>query len=171
MTTTPTTRLIDPFNGPVEIGLRTLVVLADAFPRSYEVQSLVVFDYLLVHSDDIEGGPPGVHPKTPHRGGELLVRREALQRGLLLFESRNLVIKVFRDDGISYSATDSAALFLDAITAPYIEKLRNRATWLIERFGEMQEEEIRELARANIDKWGAEFTSESLLWIDEQVIR
>jgi hypothetical protein len=56
---------VSPFNGPVEIGLRALCVLTTAFPTEYALQRLVVFDYFLVHSDDIEGGPEGLHPRTP----------------------------------------------------------------------------------------------------------
>ena len=47
--------VVEPFNGPVEIGLRALCVLTTAFPAAYALQQLVVFDYFLVHSDDIEG--------------------------------------------------------------------------------------------------------------------
>ena len=75
MTTEEKKRFIAPFNGPVEIGLRALAVLNDAYPVVYSLQRLVVFDYLIVHSDDVLGGPSGLHPQTPRRGGELLVRR------------------------------------------------------------------------------------------------
>ena len=75
VTTETPTHIVSPFNGPVEIGLRALCVLTTAFPAAYALQRLVVFDYFLVHSDDIEGGPEGLHPRTPHRGGEILVRR------------------------------------------------------------------------------------------------
>ena len=57
-----------PFNGPVEIGLRALALLNEAFPACYSMQRLVVFDYLVVHSDDMPGGPTGLHPKTPYAG-------------------------------------------------------------------------------------------------------
>ena len=95
MTTETPTHVVSPFNGPVEIGLRALCVLTTAFPAAYALQRLVVFDYLLVHSDDIEGGPEGLHPRTPHRGGEILVRRGVIQDGLTLYESRGLIERVY----------------------------------------------------------------------------
>jgi hypothetical protein len=55
--------LTAPFNSAVEIGLRSLCLLTAAFPAAYSLQRLVVFDYLLVHSDDMPGGPPGLHPQ------------------------------------------------------------------------------------------------------------
>jgi len=83
-------RFIAPFNGPIEIGLRAISILNDAYPSGYSLQRLIIFDYLSVHSDDISGGPTGLHPKTPHRSGELLVRRDVLQKGLLLYMGRGL---------------------------------------------------------------------------------
>lgn len=43
-----------PFNGAVEIGLRALTVLNEAFPGDYSLQRLVVFDYLVVRSIKIK---------------------------------------------------------------------------------------------------------------------
>ena len=109
------TRFIAPFYGPVEIGLRALAVLNDAYPDAYSLQRLVVFDYLIVHSDDVPDGPSGLHPKTPHRGGELLVRRGTLQEGLLLYQSRGLVERRYENSGVFFAATDRSAAFLDVL--------------------------------------------------------
>ena len=48
---------IVPFNSAVEVGLRTLIVLDASYPNTSSLGRLVVFDYLLVHSDDVDGGP------------------------------------------------------------------------------------------------------------------
>ena len=104
MTTETPTHIVSPFNGPVEIGLRALCVLTTAFPAAYALQRLVVFDYFLVHSDDIEGGPEGLHPRTPHRGGEILVRRGAIQDGLTLYGSRGLIERVYKGGGIFFAS-------------------------------------------------------------------
>jgi hypothetical protein len=154
---------IPPFNGPVEIGLRALCVLTAAYPAAYSVQHLVVFDYLLVHSDDMPGGPEGLHPQTPFRGGELLVRRGVLQAGLALFESRGLIERAYRDGGIYFSATDAAAGFLDSLSTAYVTGLRQRADWLVEGYGPLEEDELNAMVRERIGTWGAEFTMESVL--------
>ena len=157
-----------PFNGPVEIGLRALSVLTAAFPTAYELQRLVVFDYLLVHSDDMPGGPVGLHPKTPHRGGEILVRRGVLQDGLALYESRGLIRCAYQEGGIFFSATDRSAGFLDALSSSYLEGLRARADWVVENFGLLDEVELDALVRERIGTWGAEFAMESVLWAEER---
>ncbi len=158
---------ISPFNGPVEIGLRALCVLTTAFPAAYALQRLVVFDYFLVHSDDIDGGPEGLHPRTPHRGGEILVRRGVIQDGLTLYESRGLIERVYKDGGIFYAATDKSADFLDTLSTEYLAGLRERADWVVDSFGAFDDAELDAIVRDRIGTWGAEFSMESVLWTEE----
>lgn len=158
---------VSPFNGPVEIGLRALCVLTTAFPIAYALQRLVVFDYFLVHSDDIEGGPEGLHPQTPHRGGEILVRRGVLQDGLTLYESRGLIERVYKDGGIYFGATDKSADFLDTLSTEYLKGLRERADWVVDRFGPLDDAELDAMVRDSIGTWGAEFSMESVLWTED----
>ena len=156
-----------PFNGPIEIGLRALCVLTTAFPTAYALQRLVVFDYFLVHSDDIEGGPEGLHPRTPHRGGEILVRRGVLQDGLTLYESRGLIERVYKDGGIFFAATDRSADFLDTLSTEYLKALRERSEWVVDSFGLLADGELDAMVRERIGTWGAEFSMESVLWTEE----
>lgn len=156
-----------PFNGAVEIGLRSLCVLTTAYPSSYSLQRLVVFDYLLVHSDDMPGGPSGLHPQTPQRGGEILVRRGVLQEGLLLYQSRGLIERLYQDGGVFFSATDRSAAFLDALSTEYVVGLRERATWVVDSFGLLADVELDSMVRERIGNWGAEFVLESVLWAEE----
>lgn len=155
-----------PFNGAVEIGLRSLCVLTAAYPSSYSLQRLVIFDYLLVHSDDIPGGPAGLHPQTPHRGGEILVRRGVLQDGLLLYQSRGLIERIY-NDGVFFAATDRSGGFLDALSTGYVAGLRQRADWVVDSLGPLNDVEIDAIVRERIGKWGAEFTMQSVLWAEE----
>jgi hypothetical protein len=158
---------ISPFNGPLELGLRALCVLTTAFPDEYALQRLVIFDYLLVHSDDIEGGPEGLHPQTPHRGGEILVRRGLLQAGLTLYESRGLIELAYKDGGIFFAATDKSADYLDTLSTEYLKGLRERADWVVHNFGLLDDAELETMVRERIGMWGAEFLMESVLWTEE----
>jgi len=155
---------VAPFNGPVEVGLRALAVLNDAYPDAYSLQKLIIFDYLIVHSDDIPGGPLGLHPQTPHRGGELLVRRSVLQEGLLLYQSRNLINQQYRHSGISFVATERSAAFLDVLCTEYAADLRKRAAWLVDFFDQITDADLEEMVNDKIGEWGAEFEMESVLW-------
>jgi len=164
MTAEEKRRYVEPFNGPVEIGLRALAVLNDAFPTAYSLQRLVILDYLVVHSDDVPGGPTGLHPKTPHRSGELLVRRKSLQEGLLLYQSRGLVEQRYEETGVFFAATERSAGFLEALSTEYLIALRERAAWLVDSFGQLPDTELEQMVREHRGEWGAEFTMESVLW-------
>lgn len=167
MTTEIPTHFVSPFNGPVEIGLRALCVLTTAFPAAYALQRLVIFDYFLVHSDDIDGGPEGMHPRTPHRGGEILVRRGVIQDGLTLYESRGLIERVYKNGGIFFAATDKSADFLDTLSTEYLTGLRERADWVVESFNALDDTDLGMMVRERIGTWGAEFSMESVLWTEE----
>lgn len=159
--------LAAPFNGAVEIGLRSLSVLTVAYPSLYSLQRLVVFDYLVVHSDDMPDGPSGLHPQTPYRGAEILVRRGVLQEGLLLYQSRGLIERRYEDGGVYFSATDRSAAFLDALNSEYVRDLRERANWVVEGFGQLGDQQLDSIVREYIGQWGAEFSLESVLWAED----
>jgi hypothetical protein len=152
------------FNTPTEIGLRATVALLEIYPERASLQRLIVFDYLLVHSDDIPDGPQGLHPKTPYRSGELLVRRDTLQRGLYLFMSRGLVTGSYAPEGLLYEASELTASFIDALDSVYTIELRARANWVANRFTGFSDQDLEGYASEHLGQWGAEFESESLLW-------
>lgn len=158
---------LPPFNGPIEIGLRALSLLSEAFPAQYSLQRLVVSDYLLVHSDDLPGGPPGLHPQTPHRGGELLVRRAVLEQGLMLYQSRGLLERHYTEVGVMFAATERTAGFLDALSSGYAAELRDRAAWLVSLFGDVSDSELLQIANSQVGEWGAEFAMESVLKVED----
>ena len=169
MTATQTTRFTEPYNDPIEIGLRAVAILCESYPATMSLQRLVIFDYLIIHSDDIPNGPVGLHPKTPHRSSELLVRRQVLQEGIKLFQSRGLVAQLYTSEGILFSATEQSAAFLDAMRSPYALELRKRAVWLLETLGQLTDNDLETLARKHICEWGAEFAMESILWMEDTI--
>jgi len=156
------------FNSPVEVGLRSLVLLTDLFPDACTLDRLVILDYFVIHSDDLPHGPQGLHPQTPHRSGELLVRRNAIQAGLMLFYSRGLIEIQYHVRGILYAATETSSSFLDSIDAEYVSGLRDRSAWLHSTFGDIPDAELRSMVQGNIGVWGAEFEMESVLHLEDQ---
>lgn len=144
------------FNKPLETGVRSLAILEAAFPASYDLQRLVELDYLVVHSGDA-GGPSSLHAALPMRAGELLVRRELIEKGLMLMMSRGLVERLPDQNGIVYRAGENAAPYLSALTAPYTIKLRERAAWAVAHFEAASTEEIRSITQRFFEKWSSQF--------------
>jgi hypothetical protein len=144
------------FNGPLEAGVRSVALLCAAFPRSYDLQRLIAFDYLLVHTGDI-GGPDSLHPPAPLQSAELLVRRRLIERALLLMMTRDLVRREARSDGIRYSAGESAMPYMEALQTDYLRALKQRAAWLVGALGDHTEAQFRQVMRRFFDRWVEEF--------------
>jgi hypothetical protein len=151
-------KLLTPFNSPLETGVRSLSILEAAYPRSFDLQRLIELDYLVVHSGDADG-PESLHVPLPQRAGELLVRRELIDKGLLLMMSRGLIERTATTTGIEYRAGEKAAPYLASITAPYIVKLRVRAAWAIKTFGDMSTAAIRSITQQFFERWSSQFQS------------
>ena len=144
------------FNGPLEAGIRSVALLGAAYPQTYDLQRLVAFDYLLVHTGDI-GGPESLHPPTPLHSAELLVRRKLVEEAVMLMMTRDLVVREITDEGIKYGAGENAATFLSSLTTDYLQSLKERASWLVEFLGDYADEQFRAVMRRFFDDWVEEF--------------
>ena len=144
------------FNGALEAGVRAVALLAAAHPYSFDLQRLIAFDYLLVHTGDV-GGPLSLHPPAPLHSAELLVRRKLVEEALLLMMTRDLVQREVSAEGIRYRAGENATPFLQALQSGYIGALKDRAEWLVGEFGALSNTEFRALMRRFFDRWVEEF--------------
>jgi hypothetical protein len=145
-----------PFNSPLETGIRALAILTAVFPKSLDLQYLVFFDYLTVHSGDVEG-PESLHAPLPLRSGELTVRRKLIERGLFLMISRGLVQHLSTSNGFQYTVTDNAGAFLSMLSSRYISKLKERAEWVAENYGESTSEELKAVEQRFFQEWSTQF--------------
>lgn len=122
---------MNPLNSSLEVGLRALVVLAETFPRRLDVAQLVYLDHALLHSGDLQDGPPSLHPDLPVGPGELGLRRRLIEEGLVVLIRAGLADMVTTEAGFLYGATEEASSFLDVLEAPYLGLLKERAEWLV----------------------------------------
>lgn len=154
--TTPDRRIITPFNSPLETGIRSVAILVAAYPRTFDLQRLVAFDYLVVHTGDI-GGPDSLHPALPRRSTELLVRRGLVERGILVMIGRGLIRRETTAQGIYYRAGEFADTFLESLVSPYLLLLRERASWVANSFGAMEQDTFRDTLSSVFGQWIEEF--------------
>lgn len=145
-----------PFNSALETGLRSVSLLVAAYPRSFDLQRLVNFDHLVVHTGDV-GGPTSLHAAVPMRTAELLVRRGLVERGLLLMVSRGLADRKVEQSGIAYAAGEVADTFLSSLTSRYIHTLKERSEWVVQEFGNLTETELKACIGEYFDQWIEQF--------------
>lgn len=161
---TTASRVSAVFNSPIESATRIGFLLAEAFPLSLDMQQLVHFDFLVVHTSDA-GGPKSLHPALPHRSGEWVVRRTFVQDGLHALARKGLAaVDLGRGDGVRFIATDGLSPFLRLLRSAYALELGIRARWVTDTFGGWTEERLRALIEENIAKWGGEFELEASAW-------
>lgn len=146
----------NPFNSSLETGVRSLTILAAAYPSSFDLQRLVEMDYLVVHSGDVEG-PHSLHAPLPLRAGELLVRRGLIEKGLVLMMSRGLIQRLTGDKGFTYIAGEAANPFLSSLSSHYSKCLIERAKWATKKFENTPTENIRLITHKFFEEWASEF--------------
>ncbi|MFV9275912.1 ABC-three component system middle component 2 [Klebsiella oxytoca] len=146
-----------PFNSPLEYGFRVLFILYAASDIAMDLQRIVSYDYLIVHTSDVQGGPKSLHPAVPHRGAELLVKRSSIQAGLNLMLSRELLEVVFSPEGILYQASELTGKFIQLLVSPYASELTERALWVTKQFRHFSNDELASFMAQNVGRWGSEF--------------
>ncbi|AYG61482.1 hypothetical protein CCGE525_15095 [Rhizobium jaguaris] len=140
-----------------------LFVLSASRPSSYDVQRLISYDYLLVHSGDAADEHGSLHPAVPNRGNEWVVKRDVVQAGLHLMFARELLEKRLTGQGILFSGTDLTTAFVNLLETPYAEALRERAAWLATTFDPYSDAELQQFMTSRVGVWGAEFETMSAI--------
>lgn len=155
---------IHPFNSTLETAIRALVVLEAFHPRRCDLLEMTWLDHLVVHTGDLDGAdvPASLHPDLPNRAGELLVRRQLVEKGLRLMQQVHLVELFETEDGIAFGASEEAPTYLDLLQTPYSRALKERAKWMAKRFASMQSSEMRSLIEGRIGRWTADFRIEEM---------
>ena len=150
----------DLFNGALETGVRSVVILEMAHPRGFDLTQLTWLDHLVVHTADLDG-PGSLHPNVPQRNGELLVRRSLVEQGLTLMQRLHLIEVKFTSEGIVYVACEQAAPFVRLIRSEYGQTLKKRAKWLLEYFADRGSEHLHDVITKKIGRWAIEFQSDT----------
>jgi hypothetical protein len=143
------------FNTPLEAGVRALLIL-DAFaPRAFDLASMSLLDYYIVHTGDA-GGPASLHPEINARAGEYFVRRHLVEEGLLLMARASLVEQVFTGSGIAFRAHETATAMIDLFGSAYNRRLAEAAQWLALEAADQGVDVFIQGLKDGLDRWSHE---------------
>lgn len=145
-----------PLNGPLEVAVRVLMVLVEAFPERLDLNRLVLLDHGLLHSADLDG-PESLHPPIPIRAGELGMKRELVQGGVEVLLRSGLAQMETQLDGIRFWASENAEGFSRLLQTEYARALSSRASWVVSHFSDLSDSEMREAMRSVSGHWAEEF--------------
>lgn len=149
---------MNPLNSPLEVGMRTLVLLTAAFPEPLDVAELVYLDHVMLHSGELNG-PSSLHPSLPAGPGELAMRRHLIEQGLVVLMRAGLADVEPSEGGLLYRASEEGPGFVDILEAPYVAALKDRAAWVIGAQSSAQLD-VRAATRAITDRWARDFDSQ-----------
>lgn len=144
------------FNTPIEVGLRLLFVIKFS-NKSLDLQRLIYYNYILIHSSDIPNAPKSLHPDFPNRSCEIYVTRNIIQKGLLLLVKKGLVEMVYSKKGIQYKSNKLSDAFLIQFESAYASELLKRASWVSKQFDSFTDKQLSDYINENVGVWGSEF--------------
>src|ERR1700722_9172981 len=142
--------LESPLNGPLEVGIRVLMILTEAFPTELDVNQLVLLDHFVLHSGDV-GGPESLHPALPIRAGEIAVKRDTIEAGIDLLVRLDLANLTAGRNGVRFQAGDGALHFVAVLGSSYASGLRERVAWVLAAFSDLSETALRQHTTAVFD--------------------
>jgi len=149
------------FNTPIEISLRLLLIISTNGESGISLDRLLIYDYLILNSGDIEDAPASLHPALPSRSSQLLVKRELVQKALQILSSKELLKIKFSKKGILYCPTKLSLPFIKYFESEYFLELNIRVKWVVEKFNTKTNKQLDNYINSNLSKWGSEFISES----------
>lgn len=143
------------FNTPLEAGVRAVLIL-DAFaPEEFDLATMSLLDYYIVHTGDVDG-PPSLHPELNARAGEYFVRRHLVEGGLLLMARASLVEQVFTSRGIAFRAHETATAMTDLLGSTYNRRLAQAARWLSDEAAAQGIEPFLRRLKDGLERWSHE---------------
>lgn len=148
---------ISAFNSPLEVALRLLFIFNNS-KRSFDLQRLIYYNYLLIHSSDIPNAPTSIHADLPRRSCEMLVNRKVIQKALTILLSRGLIDVIYLKNGIEYKKNNNTELFTNYFDSAYSKQLQERSQWLSAEFDKLDDKKLSKLMDSNLGKWGSEFS-------------
>lgn len=157
----------EPFNSAIEIGLRAVTLLVSLHPNSYSLNDLIILDYFLVYSKDLLNDFDSLHPQVPFRSGELIVKRDRLEKGLSLYMHKGLVELNMTNEGFKYSASESSRYFLDLLNNHYTINLIERAELLSNQIDGVSKTKLKNFFEKNLTKLGFDTFNETHLIKDQ----
>lgn len=147
------------FNSPFELGLR-MVYLLSSLREGADLQKLVLLDYAIIYSGDLNG-PESLHTPVPYRGGELMSRRELIEQGLYLMSTRGLVDARIEDTGIIYLPGPHARGLVGLLTSKYFLELEERCKWAASHYAGVDSDALTIEFALRGHLWGAELDAEN----------
>lgn len=152
------TNNINIFNNPVEISLRILLLLNININNKFNIEKLTYFDYLMIHSGDLDNAPNSILPNSPYRFFEFNVNKEKISQSVEFLWRKGLVNISYNANGIFYQANRLTNLFVKTLHNELCEQLKYTASWVVDNFYEYSESDLNKLFYSKLKSKSIDFS-------------
>ncbi len=149
------------FNSSLEIALRLLIII-NLSDKGISRDRLNIYDYLILNTGDIADAPNSLHPALPARSTQLFIKHHKIKEALNILLSKELIIIEPSVKGFLYKKSDITAHVIQYFKSNYYNELILRVLWILDNFNSYTDDQLKSFISKNLEKWGSEFTSESL---------
>jgi len=140
------------YNNEYEIAIRSLMII-NKYENGIDIDSLIILDYLSLHSNVFDKELISLHPDNPFFGIELFSKRNLIKKSINLLLQKGLIHINYSDIGILYVASDAVNYFLSYFDGDYYNKLELNINEVIARFKNFSREELESYVYRNIELW------------------
>lgn len=144
------------YNTPLEVGLRTLIILDKIGETGADIEKIMYIDYLSLNTKDI-GGEESIHAPIPNRSLQVYARKKLIQKGLTILASKELIKLNIDSSGFIYRINEVGKKFLEYFSSSYFIELTERVKWVIDKFGHNTSVELRVFINKKMKDWSSEF--------------
>lgn len=144
-------------NNSIEISLRILV-LFNELEKSIDLQRVIYYDYALLHSADFDKNQKSLHPPSPFRKEELVVKNNSIKEALSILCQKQLINIEYNNEGIFYKKNDLTPLLIQHLKSDYVAQLRCKSKWINATFNNYEDQELLKYFDDTIGKWNSEFS-------------
>ena len=114
------------YNNEYEIAIRSLIII-NKYENGIDIDSLIILDYLSLHSNVFDKELISLHPDNPFFGIELFSKRNLIKKSINLLLQKGLIHINYSDTGILYVASDAVNYFLSYFDGDYYKiTIQNR---------------------------------------------
>lgn len=118
------------YNTKSELGLRSLFILKELYPKFCSIDRLLYLDYLCLYVEEVKKDAINLHPKYPFQSIEIFEKREIMKKAIFELALKGLV-DVETNEGMTFGCNGNTLWLLDSVENIYSKHLSKNIILII----------------------------------------
>lgn len=150
-------------NTPLECALRILIILSENRTDFFDIEKLGYYDYLCVNLRDYSESHISLHPQSPYRTGEILIKRPLVKTAIKVLVQKGLVNITYNSSGFGIAANEFSQYFLSQIQSEYALKFTESTKIASKLLDGKTNEDLRTFFETFSKNYDEKYMNESIL--------